>query len=92
MCVCRARMHAAVIGGLVADAATMPLHWIYDPAKIEALLQGNTAQPEFFQTPSSPFYHYETGELSPYGAEVEILLQAVAKRGGIEVRHENIYV
>lgn len=24
------RAKAAVLGGLVADAATMPLHWIYD--------------------------------------------------------------
>ena len=26
----RERARAAILGGFVADAATMPLHWIYD--------------------------------------------------------------
>lgn len=26
----KARARASILGGLVADAATMPLHWIYD--------------------------------------------------------------
>ena len=32
------RAKAAIIGAFVADAATMPLHWIYDTEKIQNLL------------------------------------------------------
>ena len=34
----RARRVAALVGGLVADAAAMPLHWIYDTAAIAQIL------------------------------------------------------
>lgn len=46
----------AIIGALTADAATMPLHWIYDHAKLEALLGDKKSTPEFFDPPSCPFY------------------------------------
>lgn len=32
------RRVAAFVGGLVADAAAMPLHWIYDMAEIQSIL------------------------------------------------------
>jgi hypothetical protein len=45
---------AFVLGAFVADAATMPLHWIYDVAQIKQLV-GDGA-PTFFHPPSCPFY------------------------------------
>jgi hypothetical protein len=33
-----ARAEAAVLGGFVADAAAMPLHWIYDINEIQRLV------------------------------------------------------
>ena len=33
-----ARAQAAIVGGMVADAAAMPLHWQYDTAAIASLL------------------------------------------------------
>jgi hypothetical protein len=50
----RARAKAAVIGAFVADAASMPLHWIYEVGKIDSLVESNA--PEFFDPPSCPFY------------------------------------
>jgi hypothetical protein len=52
------RAKGAIAGALVADAATMGLHWIYDMAKIQTLLadKGKQAQPEFYEPPSCPFY------------------------------------
>lgn len=81
---CRSRAKAAVLGAFVADAATMPLHWIYDPAKIQSIL--GDSKPEFFPNASSPFYTYELGELSPYGAEALYLLQSIVEHGRVNVR------
>ncbi len=33
-----ARAEAAILGGFVADAAAMPLHWIYDVNEIAKLV------------------------------------------------------
>lgn len=78
-----ARRKAAVLGGIVADAATMGLHWIYDGSKITDLLKskGREAQPEFFEPPSCPFYEMPSGALTPYGAELAALLTYANARG-----------
>ncbi|KAG2439498.1 hypothetical protein HXX76_004852 [Chlamydomonas incerta] len=81
----RERAKAAVLGGLLADIATMPLHWIYDVPKMNELLasKGMTAAaPEFFPEPSCPFYQHPFGALSPYGHELIPLLQSMAANGG----------
>ncbi|GIM13290.1 hypothetical protein Vretimale_16437 [Volvox reticuliferus] len=73
----RRRAVGAVLGALVADAATMGLHWIYDLEKIRELIseQGRSEEPAFFQPPSCPYYEYESGSLSPYGDELLPVLQ-----------------
>lgn len=50
------RAKGAIAGALVADAATMGLHWIYDQAKIKALVDKREGKPEFYEPPSCPFY------------------------------------
>lgn len=52
------RAQGAILGSLVADTATMGLHWIYDMDKFAALLKesGKAAAPEFFEPPSCPYY------------------------------------
>jgi len=79
---------AALIGAFVADAATMPVHWIYGMDKMEAVLKG-TKTPEFFNPPSCPFYspetnsgHYSLGQPSPYGEEFMCLLNHLVKNQG----------
>jgi hypothetical protein len=80
---CRDKLQAALLGAFVADAATMPLHWIYSPADISNILQGK--DPEFYEKPSSPFYQYPVGELSPYGEEAFIVLKSVVEHGEVQV-------
>ena len=48
----------SVLGALVADAASMPLHWIYnDTERLELLASRNlSATPEFFPVHSCPYY------------------------------------
>jgi len=52
-----------------ADAATYPLHWIYDVTKVKDLVKGGRQDtPEFFLTPSCPFYNSgPVGVQSCYG-------------------------
>eukprot|EP00045_Choanoeca_perplexa_P014009 m.162496 g.162496 ORF g.162496 m.162496 type:complete len:305 (+) comp16534_c0_seq1:1778-2692(+) len=63
----KATLIKAVHGGLLAEAATMPLHWIYDATKLAEIV--GSKSPEFFETLSCPFYKHQAGQWSPYGAE-----------------------
>ncbi|KAF6253565.1 ADP-ribosylation/Crystallin J1 [Scenedesmus sp. NREL 46B-D3] len=73
------RAKGAVVGALVADAATMGLHWIYDQDKLQQLLASKQAAPEFFDPPSCPFYEMPSGSLSPYGGELHALLRYMSQ-------------
>ena len=69
--------------GFLADAATMPLHWIYNQADIEAKVADGTSA-IFYPTPSCPFYNYPKGVLSPYGDESLPLLRSIAREHRFE--------
>lgn len=83
------KARAAVLGAFIADAATMGLHWIYDPAKIQSLLDEKRASsnPEFFEPPSCPFYDYTAGSLSPYGDEQYAVLRFLAEQGPMDAKN-----
>eukprot|EP00931_Biecheleriopsis_adriatica_P054912 TRINITY_DN32365_c0_g1_i1.p1 TRINITY_DN32365_c0_g1~~TRINITY_DN32365_c0_g1_i1.p1 ORF type:complete len:367 (+),score=51.53 TRINITY_DN32365_c0_g1_i1:72-1172(+) len=74
------RAVAATLGALVADAAVMPLHWIYDPKEIMRILLSKdlAGKPEFFPEPSSPFYKAPVGTQTQYGNQTLVLLRALA--------------
>jgi len=76
------RALGAILGSFVSDAATMPLHWIYDVDKIKNLV--GTGNPEFYKTPSCPYYTYPLGENTPYGQQTLIYLSALAAKDGID--------
>jgi hypothetical protein len=79
------RAKAAVLGGLCADAATQPLHWLYDLPQAMALAAGGpggTASPEFFPMPSNPWYKTDVGNSSCYGDELVPLLKSMAEGEG----------
>lgn len=90
----KARAKAAVLGAIVADAATMPLHWIYDIEKMNTLLADagrSAANPEFYPTPSCPFYNQDPavpqhvlGGNSPYGEELLPLARSLEAKGGLD--------
>lgn len=78
----RARAKAAILGGLLADHATMGLHWIYKPeqlAEVLAARPGSQEAPEFYEPPACPFYKVPSGEPSPYGYELYALLKYLAE-------------
>jgi hypothetical protein len=53
------RARSAILGAFVADAATMPLHWIYDRDQLKSIIGDKASTPEFFNPPSCPFYNSE---------------------------------
>jgi hypothetical protein len=64
---------------LISDAASMPLHWIYDQTVLAAKLGSESAP--FYPSPSCPFYSYPPGVFSPYGDESFPLLRSIANEG-----------
>jgi len=80
----------AIIGALIADAATMGVHWIYDTEKLSTLV--GEGHPEFFDPPSCPFYTYKSGAQSPWGDEQLQLLQYLVEHEFEEASfHEALY-
>ena len=68
-----------MLGGLLADAAAMPLHWLYDTNTIKQLV--GSGVPEFYKTPSCPFYKYPSGDNTPYGQQFQAYLSVGAATG-----------
>merc|ERR1719400_2954651 len=55
----------SLLGAAVADAASRPLHWVYDMTLMEELMKdGKDA--EFWPESMSPFYTLPTGARSCY--------------------------
>lgn len=78
------RIFAAIRGAIIADAASMGTHWIYDPAEMATTVNDIT-KPEFREPPSPKFYsatdfpgHYGSGMLSPYGEQLLFVTEHVA--------------
>ncbi len=79
----------AVIGALVADAATIGLHWLYDQARIRELAPD---APEF-RTPDARDYEgvpgyfahpkKSAGDLSQYGEQLMVMLRCLASNNGV---------
>ena len=75
-----------LMGAAVADAATMPAHWIYARPTLLQAVGDRREAPEFLPEPACPFYdaaqfpgHYATGSNSPYG-EAFTALAAMTRR------------
>lgn len=82
---------AALMGALVADAATLGVHWIYDPERI-AEIAGNT--PAFtpinaanFEGVPAYFAHAarKDGDLSQYGEVLALAVRSIAQNDGFDV-------
>lgn len=82
------RKQAAILGALVADAASLGFHWLYDPARIEEL-GGETPE---FRKPCAQDYEGSSGyfaaddkvvgDLSHYGAQLMVALESLDACGG----------
>ncbi|MEP5155215.1 ADP-ribosylglycohydrolase family protein [Planktotalea sp.] len=82
---------AALMGALVADAATLGLHWIYDPDRI-AKVAGNAPaftpiDPANFEGVPAYFAHAQRrdGDLSQYGEVLLLAMRSMDEQGAFDV-------
>ena len=59
---------ASVIGAVVADAASLPLQWIYSDEKMKEVVGDKS--PEFWPESHCPFYSLPTGSVCCYTDEM----------------------
>lgn len=79
---------AMLEAAFLCDAATTGLHWIYDPARIAALVRRRSpAVPEFYDPPSSPFYKASPVAPTPYGDELRATVRAMAMAAAANHSH-----
>ena len=70
------------LGATVADAATRPLHWVYDPKKLKKYIKGKK-EIAFLKKNRSPFYNIKTGNVSGYNDVGQVMfktLKSIKKR------------
>jgi ADP-ribosylglycohydrolase len=91
-----ARVAAALKGAIVADAATMGTHWIYDLEELKATVTSVDA-PEFKDPPSPKFYsaeefpgHYGPGMLSPTGEQLLFFAEYCGKHKCVTAGHLSV--
>lgn len=83
------RASSMVKVSLLSDAATMPLHWIYNQDTILEKIgthQFSAHDASFYPTPSCPYYSYPFGVYSPYGDESIPLFRSLACVGSYDCK------
>jgi len=76
------RRISSIIGAVVADAASLPLEWIYKDATMKEIV--GDKNPEFWPESKCPFYSLPTGNLSCYGDELVTCLASMAATGAAQ--------
>ena len=64
------------LGATVADAATRPLHWVYDPIKLNRYIKGKK-EITFLKKNRSPFYNIKTGCVSGYNDVGQVMFKTL---------------
>jgi len=64
------------LGATVADAASRPLHWVYDEKKLKSYIK-NKKTITFFKENKCPFYSIKTGEVSGYNAVGQVMFKTI---------------
>jgi hypothetical protein len=64
------------LGATVADAAARPLHWVYDPKKLNRILKGKK-EIAFLKKNKSPFYSIKTGKVSGYNDVGQVMFKTL---------------
>ena len=71
----------ALIGAYIADAATLGVHWLYDPARIADLGEALWREPDAadFDGAKGVFVHHgkRSGDLSQYGTQMRVMIRAL---------------
>ena len=66
------------LGATVADAATRPLHWVYDPKKLKSYIKGKK-EIAFLKKNKSPFYSIKTGKVSGYNDIGQVMFKTLTQ-------------
>jgi len=74
------RRISAILGATVADAASLPLEWIYKGDTMKEIV--GDKNPEFWPESKCPFFTVPTGSLSCYGDELATTLSSLAATDG----------
>jgi hypothetical protein len=64
------------LGATVADAAARPLHWVYDPKKLNGYIKGKK-EVVFLKKNKSPFYSINTGKVSGYNDVGQVMFKTL---------------
>ncbi len=64
------------LGATVADAAARPLHWVYDPKKLNHFIKGKK-EIAFLKKNKSPFYSIKTGNVSGYNDVGQVMFKTL---------------
>ena len=64
------------LGATVADAAARPLHWVYDPKKLNQFIKGKK-EITFLKKNKSPFYSIKTGKVSGYNDVGQVMFRTL---------------
>ncbi len=64
------------MGATVADAATRPLHWVYDQKKLLRYIKGKKDF-TFLKKNKSPFYDIKTGKVSGYNDVGQVMFKTL---------------
>ena len=64
------------LGATVADADSRPLHWVYDPKKLNQYIKGKK-EIAFLKKNRSPFYSIKTGNVSGYNDVGQVMFRTL---------------
>ncbi len=82
----RQRACAAILGCIIGDAASRPLHWIYKQSILDELIskrESETKDFTFFPENHSPYYSIKCGLNSTYGETILAMLRSLSSTNGI---------
>jgi len=66
------------LGATVADAAARPLHWVYDPKKLNSYIK-NKKDIAFLKKNRCPFYNIKTGNVSGYNDVGQVMFKSLVE-------------
>ena len=66
------------LGATIADAASRPLHWVYDQKKLKRYIK-NKKDFAFLNKNKSPFYSIKTGNVSGYNDVGQVMFRTISK-------------
>ena len=73
---------SSIIGAVVADAASLPLQWIYSAEKMKEVVGDKS--PEFWPESHCPFYSLPTGSVCCYTDEMITTLASIAAESKVD--------